>query len=148
RLLTLERRAEGLHLHHERRDRRVQRDLALLEIREHADARGRELLQYVAGLELLATEAIKVADDQGLERCRAPTLVKRGEQAHEPRPIGELSAADAVVLIDVRVVDTPALRRGERTGLVDLTRDRLLRVADTDLLGALTSVDGCDHDRR
>ena len=72
----------------------------------------------------------------------------RLERVHEPqeaRALRELGAADAVVDVDVVVVDRPALRRGVGLGVLDLAGDGLLLVADAVLLGGLAGVDGGDH---
>src|SRR5690606_38876044 len=52
---------------------------------------------------------------------------------------------DPVVHIDVRVIDGPALRRGEGPGVLDLPSDRALLVRDSALVGGLAGVDGGDH---
>jgi hypothetical protein len=45
-------------------------------------------------------------------------------QAHEARTGRELGATDTVVDVDERVVDRPALRGREGTGVLDLPCDR------------------------
>jgi hypothetical protein len=88
----------------------VERPLAVVQIEEHAHAGVGDLLEHVGGLDLLAAQARLLGHDQHVERRAGAECV---EQAGEARPLGaEQRARDAVVGVDVRVGDGPALLRG------------------------------------
>src|SRR5439155_8892565 len=98
--------------------------------------------ERVRRLDLLATQAGLLGHDEHLER-RA-----RGERVHhpdEPGALDELRARDAVVDIDVIVVDQPALAGRVRLRVLDLAGDGLLFVTDAVLLGGLPRIDRSDH---
>jgi hypothetical protein len=101
-----------------------------------------QLLEDVARFYLLAAQPVGVVDQEHAEgRPRLQGI----EQRDEPRPLGELGAADPVVDVDMLVGDGEAV--GERVGLrlVELARDALLVGGDVVLVGGLPRVDGSDH---
>ena len=87
-----------------------------------AHARLRELLEAERGLDLLAPEPVLVGEDQ-MREGRAG--LRRRRPRHEPQALGELSAGDAVVVVDVHRVHRPPLRaRRRRAAEVELAPER------------------------
>ena len=85
-----------------------------------------ELLQDIAGLEHLPTEPVEVADDQHVEWSPTPARVEGVHETEKTRTVRKLGAANAVVDVDVRVEDRPALASRVGARVLDLTRDGLL----------------------
>jgi len=108
RLVTLHLVRHRLQLEHDLLDGGVEREFAVLEVAEHAHAGLDQLLQHEADLDLLAADATLVHDDQHVDR-RSWFACGHGHQSHERRTARELGPADAVIDVDVRVVDGPAL---------------------------------------
>ena len=83
----------------------------------------------------VAPEAVEVVEHDGLKRARRRV-------AHHPLElgaVGEQRAAHAVVGVDVRLVERPALRRDERPRALDLARDGLRVVGDVVLCSGFSA---------
>ena len=91
--------------------RGVERPLAVLEVEEHAHAGLHQLLEGVRRFDRLASESALFAHHEYL---KPGAWLQDAHQPDEPGAVRELRAGDAVVHVDVRVVNTPALARGNR----------------------------------
>src|SRR5215203_876592 len=109
---------------------------------EDFDAGLRQRLNRHLRFVRFAADRLLLRDDEHVEGC---ARLQCRQQALVARPSIELGATDPVVLEDIRRVHRPALRLREGAGKILLPRDALLRFSNAGLLGALASVDGCDH---
>jgi hypothetical protein len=130
-LLALEFVGEGREAQHDLVRGAVERALAILEVEEHADAGGDDLLERVGRLDRFAAETRFLGHDQRLER--RPRL-QRVHEAQEPGPFRELGPADPVIDEDRRVVHGPAFPRRVLASVLDLPPDRPLILGDAVLV--------------
>src|SRR5262249_54144720 len=117
-------------------------DLAIVEILKDPDPGQRQSLQQALCLNLLAAKAGQFRHDEDVER--RPRF-EAGQQLLQPWPGVEFGAADAVILVDVRLRDRPAFAHSVETSVLDLSRNGPLVLGDSGLLGGFARVNSSDH---